>query len=128
MHAVPVGRSSSAPAQGRKKPSGPNRPERLYHPTAHGSTRNRWAARPLGLSNVTAALAPEGTRPPVAGTCLAPLLAGERAVLSAAPAPPGGEAMLPCPRCHTDLEAAEYDQFVLETCPRCGGRWTNPAD
>ena len=36
--------------------------------------------------------------------------------------------MLPCPRCHTDLEAAEYDGFVLETCPRCGGRWTNPAD
>ena len=36
--------------------------------------------------------------------------------------------MLPCPRCHTDLEAAEFDGFVIETCPRCGGRWTNPAD
>jgi Zn-finger nucleic acid-binding protein len=45
------------------------------------------------------------------------------------PPAPGGEAMFPpCPRCHVPLEAAEYGGFVLETCPRCGGRWTNPAD
>jgi Zn-finger nucleic acid-binding protein len=41
----------------------------------------------------------------------------------------GGDAMFPpCPRCHVPLEAAEYGEFVLETCPRCGGRWTNHAD